>query len=296
MSVTIAAILAVAGALLFGVSAVTERTGTKQVEHARGKFLLGLMRQPVWLFGIGATVLGNVLHILALDKGPLSVVEPLMVCALVFAALISAHQTRHWNLAVLAGATACFLGIAGFLAIGQPEGGRSSVSSDVVLPLAAGLAISLGACLAVAVRSSALRPLALALASGICTGVGALLIKLVTGEVSHGWGHVFTNWAIYGLAVLGPLGFMLNQRAFQHSTRVSQVLSIVTTVNPVVAVALGVGLLGEKIKHSPLAITGEALSLVLAIAGIVVIARHSPQAKHKVEADVQAGPQAKQPH
>lgn len=44
------------------------------------------------------------------------------------------------------------------------------------------------------------------------------------------------------LAVLGPLGFMLNQRAFQHSTRVSQVLSIVTTVNPVVAVALGAGL------------------------------------------------------
>lgn len=97
-------------------------------------------------------------------------------------------------------------------------------------------------------------------------------------------GHVFTNWPIYGLAVLGPLGFMLNQRAFQHSTRVSQVLSIVTTVNPVVAVALGVGLLDEKIKHSPLAITGEALSLVLAIVGIVVIARHSPQAKQKAEA------------
>jgi hypothetical protein len=36
----------------------------------------------VWLFGIGATVLGNILHIFALDKGPLSLVEPLMVCAL----------------------------------------------------------------------------------------------------------------------------------------------------------------------------------------------------------------------
>ena len=270
MSVTVATILALAGALLFGISAVTERTGTKQVKHARGrspKFILDLVRQPVWLFGIGATVLGNVLHIVALDKGPLSLVEPLMVCALVFATLISAYQTRHWDLAVLAGATACFLGIAGFLASGQPAGGRSSVSNDVVLPLAAGLAISLGACLAVANRSSALRPLALALASGISTGVGALLIKLVTNEFSHGWGQVFTNWAIYGLAVLGPLGFMLNQRAFQYSTRVSQVLSIVTTVNPIVAVALGVGLLGEKIKHSPLAITGEALSLVLAIAG-----------------------------
>jgi drug/metabolite transporter (DMT)-like permease len=293
LSITIATILALAGALLFGISAVTERTGTKKVKREHGlslKFLFDLVRQPVWLFGIGATVLGNVLHIFALDKGPLSLVEPLMVCALVFATLISAYQTKNWDLAVIAGATACFLGIAGFLAIGQPKGGKSSVSNDVVLPLALGLAISLGACVAVAKRSSALRPLALALASGISTGVGALLIKLVTGEVSHGWGHVFTNWPIYGLAVLGPLGFMLNQRAFQHSTRVSQVLSIVTTVNPVVAVALGVGLLDEKIRHSPLAITGEAVSLVLAIAGIVVIAYHSPQAKKKAEAEnVRAG-------
>lgn len=83
---------------------------------------------------------------------------------------------------------------------------------------------------------------------------------------------------------------MLNQRAFQHSTRVSQVLSIVTTVNPVVAVALGVGLLDEEIRHSPLAITGEAASLVLAIVGIVGIAYHSPEHEQKAEAgNVRAG-------
>jgi drug/metabolite transporter (DMT)-like permease len=82
----------------------------------------------------------------------------------------------------------------------------------------------------------------------------------------------------------------MRPKAFQHSTRVSQVLSIVTTVNPVVAVALGVGLLDEKIRHSPLAITGEAVSLVLAIVGIVAIAYHSPQAKQKAEAgNVRAG-------
>jgi drug/metabolite transporter (DMT)-like permease len=295
LSITIATIASLVASLLFGISAVAQRRGTKRVEGERAlspRILLDLVRQPVWVLGVGATVLGNIAHIFALSQGPLSLVEPLMVSALVFATLISAYLTRHWDPAVLAGAAVCFLGIAGFLAIGRPKGGHSSVGFLVVLPLAAGLAIGVTACLAVAKRRSALRPLALALASGICTGVGAFLIKLVTGEFGHGLAHLFTNWPIYTLAVVGPLGLILNQNAFQQSTAVAQVLSIVTTVNPIVAIALGLVWLGETIKSSPLAITGEVGSLILATIGVVVIAYRSPHVAQQAE-DAKASPPGK---
>ncbi|HYZ53968.1 MAG TPA: DMT family transporter, partial [Streptosporangiaceae bacterium] len=129
----------------------------------------------------------------------------------------------------------------------------------------------------VAQRSQNLRPLALALACGICYGVAAFLVKLVTGDFSGGLSHLFTSWPIYAVAVVGPVGFVLNQDAFQQGTLIAPVMSIITAADPLVSIALGVVFLDEKLNSSPAGIVGEIASLVVMVTGIVIIAHHAPQ-------------------
>jgi hypothetical protein len=84
------------------------------------------------------------------------------------------------------------------------------------------------------------------------------------------------RWPIYAVAVIGPLGFVLNQNAFQQGILLAPVLAILTVCDPLVSIALARFLLDEKLSSTPLGVTGEVIALVVMTAGIVVIAHHSP--------------------
>jgi drug/metabolite transporter (DMT)-like permease len=278
LSSVIAVVAAITAALVFGVASVADQRSTKRVKRRRAlspRILLDLARQPLWLASIGGTVLGFALQVLALRFGPLALVEPLLVCDLIFAVLINSYLQRRWDPVLLGGVVATAVGVAGFLVIAQPTSGRSSVSFYVVLPLAAGLAAAVIGCLAVARRNENLRPLALALACGINYGVAAFLIKLVVSDVSGGLPALLTDWPIYALAVVGPLGFLLNENAFQQGTLIAPVLSIIIACDPLVSIALAYLWLNEKLSSTPAGIAGEIASLILMIAGIIVVAHRA---------------------
>jgi len=280
-------------AIVFGMSSVAEQRSTKRVKTRRAlspNILLDLVRQPLWVLAISGTVVGFALQVVALRYGPLALVEPLLVCDLVFAVLITSYLRRRVDPVSLGGVIATSAGVAGFLVIGRPSTGESTVSFFVVLPLGIGLAACVAGCLAVARRSKELRPLALALACGICYGTAAFLVKLVVSDVSGGLPHLLTDWPIYALAVVGPVGFVLNQDAFQQGTLLAPVLAIITACDPIVSIALAYLWLNEKLSSSPAAITGEVISLVVMVTGIVVLAHHSPMVAPKVrEAEVTSG-------
>jgi len=137
--------------------------------------------------------------------------------------------------------------------------------------------VVVGSSLAVAARSQNLRPLALALACGACYGVAAFSVKLVTSEVGSGPARVFTNWPIYVLAVVAPVGFILNQDAFQQGRFLAPVQSIVTTADPVISIGLSLLWLGALLRGGAAAIVGEVVSLLIMTAGVVITAhRASP--------------------
>ncbi len=167
--------------------------------------------------------------------------------------------------------------MAGFLAIGQPSAGTTQVGFGPFPPLAIGLVVVVGGCLAVAARSQRLRPLALALACGICYGVAAFLIKLVTTEAGGGLASLFANWPIYVLAVVAPVGFILNQDAFQQGTFLAPVQAIITSADPVLSIGLGILWLGVRLRGGPAAIAGEVVSLLVMVTGIALTAGLSPQ-------------------
>jgi hypothetical protein len=285
LSAPIAVATALAAALLFGVSSVADQRSTKRVRARRTlspTILLDLVRQPLWLIAIAADIAGFALQVLALDLGSIAVVQPLLVFDLVFAVLIIRFVGKRQGIrlpgarTVLVGVAVATLGVAGFLIIGQPSAGHTNVGWGVLIPLAVGLIVAVGGCVTVAARSQNLRPLSLALACGLCYGVSAFTVKLVTSEASAGAAHVFTNWPIYVLAVVGPAGFVLNQDAFQQGRFLAPVQAILTTTDPVISIGLGVLWLGVVLRSSPAAIAGTVASLLLMTAGIVTIARYAP--------------------
>jgi drug/metabolite transporter (DMT)-like permease len=279
LSPFLAVVLAVCAALVFGVASVADQRSTKRVKR-RGplspRIFLDLMRQPLWVASVGGTLLGFALQVVALRFGPLALVEPLLVCGLIFAVLINAYLRRRWDAVLIGGVIASAAGVAGFLVIASPSNGNGSVGFAVVLPLAAGLGAAVVGCLAVARRSTVLRPLALALACGINYGVAAFLVKLVVSDVHGGPGGLLTDWPIYALAVVGPLGFLLNENAFQAGTLIAPVLAIITVCDPIISIALGALWLNERLNSSPAGIAGEVIFLLLMVTGVVVTAHRAP--------------------
>jgi hypothetical protein len=294
-STGIAVVAALGAALLLGISSVADQRSTKRVKTRRSLspgILVDLVRQPLWLTAIAANVAGFALQVVALDYGSLALVQPLLVGDLVFGVLIARYLNQRDDArrrgggpppgrpgigALLAGIGAVTVGVVGFLVVGQPSGGRPDVAFAVLLPLAIGVVVVVGGCLVVAARNQSLRPLATALACGVSYGVAAFAVKLVTSEFGGGAARVFTHWPIYVLAVLGPVGFILNQDAFQQGRFLAPVQSIITSADPVVSIGLGVLWLGVLLRNSPAAIVGEVTFLLLMTAGIVITARHAPQ-------------------
>jgi hypothetical protein len=287
----IAVVTALAAALVLGISSVADQRSTKRVHEARSlspRILQELVRQPWWLIAISANIVGFALQVVALNFGSLALVQPLLVCDLVFAVLLSRYLAarrgeqlaggRRSLITLYVGVGAATIGVAGFLVAGRPSAGHGDVGFKVLIPLVIGVVVVVGGCLLVAARNAELRPLALALACGVNYGVAAFAVKLVTTEFGGGPVRVFTNWPIYVFAVVGPAGFILNQDAFQQGTLLAPVQAIITTADPVISITLGVAWLGVVVRSSPVALFGQVASLLLMTVGIIMTARVSPAA------------------
>jgi nitrate reductase NapE component len=272
---------AVIAAAVLGLSAAIDQRSTKKVktrEPLSPRLILDLAKEPLWLIAIGANVVGFILQVVALAYGSLALVQPLLVSDLLFAVLIAwylrqrAHEPQPDMRITWLGVGITTIGLAGFLAIGQPTPGNNQAKLYMLVWLAVGYVVIVGACLMVANKNVNLRPLALALGCGVSYGVAAFVIKLITSEFSD-LAALFTNWPIYVFAVVGPAGFILNQNALQQGTLLAPVQAIISVADPVISIALGVAWLDVRLRSSPAAITGEIISFLLLTVGIIMTSR-----------------------
>ncbi|MGW0625065.1 DMT family transporter [Streptomyces sp. NPDC002758] len=272
-------ILAVSAACCLGFGFVLQQNAAQKAplsDFLRPRLLLDLMKVPRWLGGIGLMVAGMVLGAVALGRGEISLVEPLLATNLLFALALSRHQTKQplgrqgWaGLALLAG------GVSAFILAGQPRGG-TAISDPLRHWLIIGVTVGLALLLTTYAKRSRLSsgPVLLAVAAGLLYGVQDALTRVSGQRFSEGGlMEVLTGWQPYGVLVIGITGLVLVQSAFETAPlRMS--LPALTAAQPLAGILCGVGFLGDRLRTDTGALAWEAAGLAAVVVGIVLLGLH----------------------
>lgn len=267
---------AVAAAASFGGASLLQHQAAHEVPE-RVPLRLGLLVELIQIrgfrYGVICAALGFGLQILALHAAPLAVVQPILVTGVLFYLLwATVFFDRPVDPMLALGAVLALAGLSGFLLVASPSAGSSNISGVAVIPLGIGLALVVVVCLSIAARSRhENRAIPLAIATAVFYGVTAGLIRsLVTAPIDS-IGGVFTAWQLYAIVAIGPIGFLLNQNAFQEGVVGSVAVGIITVGDPIVSIGLGVAWFDDRLTTGAGAITGEVLLLILMAGGIVML-------------------------
>ncbi|MDL5157703.1 DMT family transporter [Actinomycetospora termitidis] len=269
--------LALCSAFLYALAAALQRLGAGRVADERsGTFFGDLALQPVWWCGVASMAAGAAIHVVALGLASVTLVQPVGVLALVLALPLDARLERRtvtrpeWTAAAVLVA-----GLGGLLALaphrGDPRPAPTSglvgtvVTAVVVLAVIAGVGMRLP-------RGS--RAVCRAAGAGLCAGTTSGLVRPVLHGLRHGL-DVGVLTAGVGVLVLPVLGLLLLQTAYRDGG-LDAGLATQTTVDPVVAGAIGIAVLGERFTGGP---GGAALGVgcaLVTVAGLVWLIRAGP--------------------
>jgi drug/metabolite transporter (DMT)-like permease len=272
-----AVVLSLLAATCYGVaSALQHQAAEEQPPELalRADLLLRLARRPRWLLGNVLDVAGYAFQLLALRKGPLTLVEPLLVVSLLVAFPVAARLGHRRISATETGvATAVAAGLGLFLAVARPSPGGSQASTTGLIALTVVAAVVVGGSVLLSRGADRSRAgVLLAAGGGVAFGYMAAATSLGWRVLDRGFLHIFTSWELYAVVVSGVAGILLTQTAYSSGVlRLS--LPTLTVVQPVAAVAIGLLLFGERIDSGGLAPLWEALGLVVMTVGVYVLAR-----------------------
>ncbi|NJQ01569.1 DMT family transporter [Streptomyces zingiberis] len=244
-----------------GAAVLQERVAAESVPGAGAG---AAWRSGRWWISVLLNGAGALLHVAALSTGPLSLVQPLGVLTLVFvlplAALCGGRRAGRpgWSGALLVSA-----GLAGLLSLTAarparlPDGAEQLTLAVVTVGAVAALT---GLAVSRAAARPAVRSALLASAAGAAFGVASVFTKVVTANWGTGLPVAAQVPAAAVTAGLAIAGLFAAQAAYQGGGLAAP-LATVTVVNPVVAAATGVTLLGEGFRYGA---TGVALALAAA--------------------------------
>jgi drug/metabolite transporter (DMT)-like permease len=274
----VAQFLAILAAFAFAFGTVLQQKGTLEVpeDEAGRSFLTNIVRRPVWLGGALCMGLGWVLQAIALDKGPLVVVQSLTALSLVFALPIGARLTGQVvGFKVVAGAASMVAGIVLFLSVGSPTSGTSKPPAGAwlgsiaftVAVVAIGFRIGRD-------RSGSARALLFGSAAGVCYAMQASVTKVFVPLVSKGLGTILSSWTTYALIASALVGLGLQQSALRTGV-LAPAMASANALTLFFSVVFGITVFGETIAGGGR--LGPAIfGLLLALLGIVLLAGAPP--------------------
>jgi drug/metabolite transporter (DMT)-like permease len=269
-------VLALSSALCYGVGSVLQHqaAGAEPPELAlRADLLVRLARHPRWMIGNVADVVGYLLQLLALRRGALTLVEPLLVTSLLFAFPLAAILgRRRVSLAECVAAAVVTGGLGLFLAVSRPGQTVPQATFDglAILTLVSTAAVLL---LVVSARNVAGDRAALLLGAGagVSFGYMAAMTSFAWRIVDRGVVHGLGSWELYAVVVSGVAGIFLTHSAF-GSGHLRLSLPTMTVVQPLVAVVIGLVLYGERIDARGLAPLWEVVGLLAVTVGVYFLA------------------------
>jgi hypothetical protein len=277
-----AVVCAVLAALCSAVGAQLQHTGVRAETQDRGLRLrtLGkLVRNRYWIRGFAVLFACAVLQILALTFAPVSLVAPIVVLALPMVALLNAHSGDvPLDRVGWIGVAATSLAVAAFVAVSAGSVSEVQIPPDAVLNagILVGVAVLVLGLVALAGRGN-IRCVALAMAAGAAYGLVSVLVRNVTYSIRVEGLDGLPPLSAVGVAVAFLAGSWLIQLGYDSGPP-DVVVGSQTVVNPLVATVIGMTLLDETTSLP----VGAAVALVacgvVAMVGVVVLARHHPDA------------------
>ena len=213
---SLAEVLALVAAFLFALAAALQQKGALElptISLADPKSFVRLLGQKMWLLGTLALFSGYAFQAAALDRGRLSVIQPLLVTTVVFALPLGYVLTKqHVGRREVIGAGVILVGLGLFVYFGDPAGGKENASNTqwaITIGLLSGLSVLLlvfgsggGLTMKAAVYGTV---------AGILFGLSSGLTKPTLEYLHQSVGTMLSHWECYALAVAGVLGFVLQQ-------------------------------------------------------------------------------------
>lgn len=269
---TITVLVALLAAVCFAVASVLQHHGARNARRRpplHPGLVAELARTRCWSAGVAAQAAGVTLHLLAVNLGPLSVVQPVLTFGLVVALLLERLSGRRSARRSLPAAGLVVCGLAAFLAVAPAGESGSTVSWAPGLTLA-GLLVMAG--LAAGFRTGGTVRCA-------CLGASAGVLMATSAALGKAWGAVLGaegvlglagSWQLWAALACGGCGTLLSLSAYQAGP-LGGSLGAMTAIDPVMGVALGVLVFGEPFGAGA-AVLVRLLGLGLTLAGVVLLA------------------------
>lgn len=256
----IPAALAIVAALLIAIGTVLRQ----RASAASGAITAG------WWLGAGIAVIGFGFQAWALSVGSLLLVQPLIVLAVLFSLPMEAWADHRRPSAMeWIWGTALVSSVVVFLFVAKPQDSMRRPDHAmiigtilVMLLLLVGLVVLAERC-----QTPHNRALCYGLAAGALFGVSALLLKALALRVRSDLVSVFVTPELYVLLLVAGLAVLAQQRGFGAGDLQTS-FPAMNVMEPAVAMALGMVLLGESL-HVGMT-KGMFLLAVLALAIIAV--------------------------
>ncbi|MEV1130561.1 DMT family transporter [Agromyces sp. NPDC049794] len=281
--------LALIGAVFLSLGAQFQHRGVVKVESStvdtlgKGlnvKQLSLLLARPSWVLGTLMLALAIVFQLGSLYFAPIIVVQPLGAIALVITSILNSRVSRVelnrksiTSIFMCVGGVFLFVGVAAFTAVDRPVTDTHLVTILIVLAVVLTLAaITFG------MLRHRIRAIFYVIMAGVLYGFVATLAKVVLGRLDQGEFEWLTLLCLIGLILATALGAYFVQNAYATGPP-DLVIAGLTVVDPMVAVAIGILVLGEASQAPLWANFVFVIAGVIAVWGVFMLARNHPQTR-----------------
>lgn len=281
--------LALIGAVFLSLGAQFQHRGVVKVEartvDTLGKGLNGrqlalLLARPSWVIGTIMLGLAITFQLGSLYFSPIIVVQPLGAIALVITSILNS-RVNHVKLnrksitaiVMCVGGVFLFVGVAAFTAVDKPVTDRQLVTILIILAVVltlAGIAFGL--------FRRRIRAIFYVIMAGVLYGFVATLAKVVLGRLEQQEFEWLTATCVLGLLLATALGAYFVQNAYATGPP-DLVIAGLTVVDPMVAVIIGIVVLGEASQAPWWANLVFAVAGAIAVWGVFMLARNHPQTR-----------------
>lgn len=291
MTVGVAVGMALLAAVMFAVAAVAQNVAVGEVvrvartQTVGGAQFRNLARSRTWVGGVSLTAVASVVHAGALVLAPVAVVQPIGVLSVPFAVVLAASQTRIRPSAVVwAAAAVCLGAVVGFVVLADIGLGTSPAPRfvDVVVAALGTGTLAGGLALWATRRSGWMRCAGFAASGATAFGLVSALMRLIALHLTTGVNDlddvgVWLPAIGIALALAGG-GWAVQQAHAAGAPAV--VVGCLTVIDPLVAVGLGIAMLGEG-TGTTLATAGGLIAFaLLGLGAALLLARRHPETEH----------------